>query len=78
MSLLADIFHTGYHGTELANVKPGESVEVFGVLGISGLYIFLNPGGVDENVKESALSINFGELFEKGFRLGTGQCNVKS
>ena len=29
-SLLADIFPTGYHGAELADVQPGESVAVFG------------------------------------------------
>ena len=28
--LLADIFPTGYHGCELAQVSPGESVSVFG------------------------------------------------
>ena len=27
---LADIFPTGYHGTELAHVRPGDSVAVFG------------------------------------------------
>ena len=179
-SLLADIFPTGYHGAELANVRPGESVAVFGAgpvglmaaysciirgaaevysidhvqerldkaasfgaipinydqanpveqikdlrsgngvdkaidavgyqatsagssaaggeqdevpnivlnqlieivnptgaLGIPGLYVPSDPGGVDENAKRGALSINFGQLFEKGLRLGTGQCNVK-
>ena len=29
-SLLADIFPTGWHGTRLANLKPGESIAVFG------------------------------------------------
>jgi len=29
-SLLADIFPTGWHGTELANLQPGESVAIFG------------------------------------------------
>jgi len=29
-SLLADIFPTGWHGTELANLEPGDSVAVFG------------------------------------------------
>ncbi|EST38335.1 aldehyde dehydrogenase [Streptomycetaceae bacterium MP113-05] len=29
-ALLADIFPTGYHATELAQVSPGESVSVFG------------------------------------------------
>ena len=179
-SLLADIFPTGYHGSELAGVRPGESVAVFGAgpvglmaayscvikgaaevysidhvkerldaaegigaipinydvadsvqqikdrrggngvdkaidavgyqatspgssaaggeqdevpnivlnqlidvtnptgaLGIPGLYVPSDPGGVDENAKRGALSINFGRLFEKGLRLGTGQCNVK-
>lgn len=28
--MLSDIFPTGYHATELANVKPGESVVIFG------------------------------------------------
>ncbi|MDP6512757.1 MAG: glutathione-independent formaldehyde dehydrogenase [SAR202 cluster bacterium] len=178
-ALLADIFPTGYHGTELADVSPGESVAVFGAgpvglmaayssvirgaaevyvidhvqerldkaaeigaipinfdegnpvdqikdlrgdgvdkgidavgyqaaaagssaaggeqdevpnivlnqiidvvnptgaLGIPGLYVPTDPGGVDESAKRGALSINFGRLFEKGLRLGTGQCNVK-
>ena len=29
-SLLADIFPTGWHGTELADLQPGESVAIFG------------------------------------------------
>ena len=48
-----------------------------GALGIPGLYVANDPGGVDEGAKRGALSINFGRLFEKGLRLGTGQCNVK-
>jgi glutathione-independent formaldehyde dehydrogenase len=171
-ALLADIFPTGYHGTELAQVKPGESVVVFGAgpigamaaysalirgaaevyvvdrvperlqkvkeigaipidfskgdavqqirdmrhgdgvdkgidavgyqavahgkevpstvldsliaivkptgrLGIPGLYVPSDPGGVDQHAKEGRLLIPFGKLFEKGLSLGTGQCNVK-
>lgn len=171
-ALLADIFPTGYHGTELANVSIGESVVVFGAgpvgamaaysallrgagdvyvvdrvperlnkakdigaipidfskgdpvqqirdmrhgdgvdkgidavgyqavaqgkeapstvldslimlvnptgqLGIPGLYVPSDPGGVDPHAKEGRLLIPFGKLFEKGLRLGTGQCNVK-
>ena len=179
-SLLADIFPTGYHGAELAGVKPGESVAVFGAgpvglmaayssllkgaaevysvdhvrerldkaaeigaipinydegdpvqqikdrrngegtdkgidavgyqatkagssavggeqdeapnivlnqlidvvnptgaLGIPGLYVPSDPGAVSEAASRGALSLNFGQLFEKGLRLGTGQCNVK-
>src|SRR5699024_9311057 len=29
-ALLADIFPTGYHGTELAGVRPGDTVAVYG------------------------------------------------
>ena len=171
-ALLADIFPTGYHGTELADVSIGESVVVFGAgpvgamaaysallrgagdvyvvdrvperlqkikdigaipidfskgdpvqqihdmrhgdgvdkgidavgyqavaqgkeapstvldalilivnptgqLGIPGLYVPSDPGGVDPHAKEGRLLIPFGKLFEKGLRLGTGQCNVK-
>ena len=54
-----------------------ETVNPTGALGIPGLYVPSDPGGVDDAAKRGALSINFGRLFEKGLRLGTGQCNVK-
>ncbi len=54
-----------------------DTVAPTGALGIPGLYVPSDPGGVDEGAKRGALSINFGKLFEKGLRLGTGQCNVK-
>ena len=54
-----------------------DAVNPTGALGIPGLYVPSDPGGVDENAKRGALTINFGKLFEKGLRLGTGQCNVK-
>lgn len=173
-AMLADIFPTGYHGTELARVVPGESVAVFGagpvgvmaaysalirgaaevyvvdrvkerldkvkeigaipidfsqgdpveqikaqrhgdgvdkgidavgyqaiqpgketeapstvldaliqvvnatgILGIPGLYVPSDPGGVDPHASQGLLLIPFGKLFEKGLSLGTGQCNVK-
>jgi glutathione-independent formaldehyde dehydrogenase len=48
-----------------------------GMLGIPGLYVPSDPGGVDPHAKQGQLLIPFGKLFEKGLRLGTGQCNVK-
>ena len=48
-----------------------------GALGIPGLYVPSDPSGVNENAKRGALLIDFGRLFEKGLRLGTGQCNIK-
>ena len=66
---------------EAPNIVLNQVIDVVnptGALGIPGLYVPTDPGGVDENSKRGALSINFGRLFEKGLRLGTGQCNVKS
>ena len=65
---------------EVPNIVLNQLIEIVnptGALGIPGLYVPSDPGGVDENAKRGALSINFGQLFEKGLRLGTGQCNVK-
>ena len=65
---------------EVPNVVLNQLIDVTnptGALGIPGLYMPSDPGGVDEAAKRGALSINFGRLFEKGLRLGTGQCNVK-
>ena len=65
---------------EVPNIVLNQIIDVVnptGALGIPGLYGPTDPGGVDEGAKRGALSINFGRLFEKGLRLGTGQCNVK-
>jgi glutathione-independent formaldehyde dehydrogenase len=65
---------------EVPNIVLNQVIDVVnptGALGIPGLYVPTDPGGVDEDAKRGALSINFGQLFEKGLRLGTGQCNVK-
>ena len=65
---------------EVPNAVLNQLIDVVnptGALGIPGLYVPSDPGGVDENAARGALLINFGRLFEKGLRLGTGQCNVK-
>lgn len=49
-----------------------------GKLGIPGLYVPSDPGGADPHAQQGRLLIPFGQLFEKGLSLGTGQCNVKS
>ncbi|EMA52447.1 MULTISPECIES: glutathione-independent formaldehyde dehydrogenase [Halococcus] len=53
------------------------TVKPTGELGIPGLYVPDDPGAPDEMAAEGRLGIDFGLLFEKGQRLGTGQCNVK-
>ncbi len=65
---------------EVPNIVLNQLIDVVnptGALGIPGLYVPTDPGGVDDDAKRGALSLNFGRLFEKGLKLGTGQCNVK-
>lgn len=170
---LSDIFPTGYHGTELAGVKPGDSVVVFGAgpvgllaahsaylrgasrvfvadmegdrlalaerfgatpvniaegdprerilaatgglgadcgveavgyqahdadghehpemvldalsacvrttggIGVVGVYVPSDPGASSEMAGAGRVAFDFGTLFQKGQRIGTGQCPVK-
>ncbi|CAI8052118.1 Uncharacterized zinc-type alcohol dehydrogenase-like protein YycR [Geodia barretti] len=74
-SLLADIFPTGYHGAELAGVRPGESVAVFGAgpVGLMAAYSCVIRGAAEvysvDHVKErldkaeqiGAIPINYDE-----------------
>jgi len=53
------------------------SVRPTGMLGIPGLYVPSDPGGPDANAKQGLLLVAIGKMFEKGLRMGTGQCNVK-
>lgn len=55
-----------------------QAVRPTGELGIPGLYVPSDPGAPDEMAAQGRLGIDFGKLFEKGQKLGTGQCNVKS
>ncbi|MFB6079097.1 MAG: glutathione-independent formaldehyde dehydrogenase [Halarchaeum sp.] len=53
------------------------AVKPKGQLGIIGLYVPSDPGAPDEMAGQGRLGIDFGKLFEKGQKLGTGQCDVK-
>ncbi len=53
------------------------SVRPTGMLGIPGLYVPSDPGGPDSSAKQGLLLVAIGKMFEKGLRIGTGQCNVK-
>ncbi len=53
------------------------SVRPTGMLGVPGLYVPSDPGGPDANAKQGLLMVAIGKMFEKGLRIGTGQCNVK-
>jgi len=65
---------------EIPNIVLNQMIDVVkptGAMGIPGLYVPSDPGGVNESAKSGSLLLSFGKLFEKGLRLGTGQCNVK-
>ena len=75
-ALLADIFPTGYHATELADVRPGETVAVFGAgpVGLMAAYSAMIRGAsqvfVVDRVRErldkaqeiGATAVNFDEV----------------
>ena len=54
-----------------------ETVRPTGMLGVPGLYVPSDPGGPDEHARHGQLLLSIGRMFEKGQRMGTGQCNVK-
>lgn len=73
-----------------ATVKEGEeqpatvlnqlvyTVRATGKIGVVGLYVPSDPGAPNEDAAEGRLVFEIGKFFEKGLRLGTGQCNVKA
>ncbi len=48
-----------------------------GALGIIGVFAPKDPGGVDPNAKMGVYDFPYGQLWEKGLSLGTGQAPVK-
>lgn len=54
-----------------------QTIRPTGMLGVPGLYVPSDPGGPDPNAKQGLLLVAIGKFFEKGLRMGTGQCNVK-
>jgi glutathione-independent formaldehyde dehydrogenase len=54
-----------------------ECVRPTGALGVPGLYVPSDPGGLDESARKGQLVVSIGLFFEKGLRMGTGQANVK-
>lgn len=67
--------------TEAASAVLNSIIQVVrptGGLGIPGLYVPSDPGAATKDEGLGNLLIPFGKLFEKGLKLGTGQCNVKA
>ena len=76
-------FEARGHGKEASVERPAtvlnslmEITRAGGALGIPGLYVTGDPGGVDENAKIGQLGIRIGLGWAKSHRLTTGQCPV--
>ena len=54
-----------------------DTVRPTGMLGVPGLYVPSDPGASSEDAKKGLLLVSIGKFFEKGLRMGVGQCNVK-
>jgi len=76
-------FEARGHGADASREAPAtvlnslmEITRAAGALGIPGLYVTGDPGGVDNNAKEGRLSIRIGLGWAKSHGFTTGQCPV--
>ena len=76
-------FEARGHGNDAGVERPAtvlnslmEVTRAGGALGIPGLYVTGDPGGVDENAKIGNLGIRIGLGWAKSHTLATGQCPV--
>jgi glutathione-independent formaldehyde dehydrogenase len=76
-------FEAKGHGNDAAVERPAtvlnslmEVTRAGGALGIPGLYVTGDPGGVDANAKVGNLGIRIGLGWAKSHTLSTGQCPV--
>lgn len=54
-----------------------DCIRATGGIGVVGVYLPQDPGAATEGAREGRIGFDFGKLFQKGQRLGTGQCPVK-
>jgi glutathione-independent formaldehyde dehydrogenase len=76
-------FEARGHGKETAVERPATVLNALmtvvragGGMGIPGLYVTDDPGGVDQNAKTGNLSIRIGLGWAKSLHFMTGQCPV--
>jgi glutathione-independent formaldehyde dehydrogenase len=76
-------FEARGHGADAGTEQPArvlnslmELTRAGGAIGVPGLYVTGDPGGVDEAAKEGSLSIRLGLGWAKSHSFVTGQCPV--
>jgi len=68
---------SGQEHPELVLDNLIQVVRATGRLGVVGVYMPEDPGGVDEQAKQGRPAFDFGTAWNKGLSIGTGQCPVK-
>ncbi len=58
--------------------KLVKSVRATGSLGVVGVFMPEDPKSSHELARKGRMAFDFGELWTKGLRMGTGQTNVKA
>ncbi|EOD70496.1 glutathione-independent formaldehyde dehydrogenase [Amycolatopsis vancoresmycina] len=69
--------HSGQEHPELVLDNLVKSVRSTGGIGVVGVYVPQDPGAATEGAEEGRIGFDYGTLFTKGQRMGTGQCPVK-
>jgi threonine dehydrogenase-like Zn-dependent dehydrogenase len=70
-----------HHRQEVPNLTMNNlvnSVKFTGGIGVVGVFVPQDPGSPDALEKEGKIALDWGMLWFKGQRVGTGQCNVKA
>lgn len=85
--VMCGIDAVGYQSTDLEhpererpNVVLNELIRVVnptGHIGVIGVYVSQDPGGIDELAKKGEFPMWFGKMWEKNIAIGTGQAPVK-
>ena len=68
---------TGHEHPELVLDNLVRVVRSTGAIGVIGVYMPEDPGAATEGAKEGRIGFDYGTLFSKGLRMGTGQAPVK-
>ncbi|WP_020659605.1 glutathione-independent formaldehyde dehydrogenase [Amycolatopsis benzoatilytica] len=68
---------TGQEHPELVLDNLIECVRSTGGVGVVGVYLPQDPGAATQNAQDGRIAFDFGRAFQKGLRIGTGQCPVK-
>jgi glutathione-independent formaldehyde dehydrogenase len=68
---------TGQEHPEMVLDNLVRAVRTTGGIGVVGVYVPQDPGAATEGAKEGRVGFDYGTFFQKGQRMGTGQCPVK-